>query len=51
MSPRRRKGIAEKRRSAKRVVILCIEKKKGSERFLLWITVSSCRVRLLEILD
>jgi hypothetical protein len=32
LSPRRRKGIAEKRRSAKRVVILCIrEEEEGSE--------------------
>ena len=52
LSPRRRKGIAEKRRSAKRVVILCIREEEGEASvFLLWITVSSCRVRLLEILD
>jgi hypothetical protein len=31
LSPRRRKGIAEKRRSAKRVVILCIREEEGSE--------------------
>ena len=40
LSPRRRKGSAEKRRSAKRVIILCIREEEGSKSvFLLWITV------------
>jgi len=33
LSPRRRKGIAEKRRSAKRVVILCIREEEGKRAF------------------
>jgi hypothetical protein len=40
LSPRRRKGSAEKRRSAKRVILLCIREEEGSKSvFLLWITV------------
>lgn len=51
LSPRRRKGSAEKRRSAKRVVILYIREEEGSKSgFLLWITVSGV-VRKLEILE
>ena len=33
LSPRRRKGSAEKRRSAKRVVILCIREEEGKRAF------------------
>ena len=50
MSPRRRKGIAEKRRSAKRVVILCIREEEGKQERFSFVDNDET-VRLLEILD
>lgn len=50
LSPRRRKGSAEKRRSAKRVVILCIREEEGKQERFSFVDNDET-VRLLEILD
>ena len=50
LSPRRRKGNAEKRRSAKRVVILWIREEEGKQERFSFVDNDET-VRLLEILD
>ena len=51
LSPRRRKGIAEKRRSAKRVVILCIREEEGKRAFSFVDNGLVLSSETLEILD